>query len=76
MISGTVMYVYFGAGLRSLAEVAAGQVEKGTAGRLFFWLGLLATIVVTVFVTRVARNALRHAVPQTTSETTQTEQEQ
>lgn len=76
MMPGTVMYVYFGAGLRSLADVAAGQVEKGTAGRLFFWLGLVVTIVVTVFVTRVARNALRHAVPQTTSETTQTEQEQ
>ena len=76
MIPGTVMYVYFGAGLRSLADVAAGKVEKGTAGRLFFWLGLVATIVVTVFVTRVARKTLRHAVPQTTSETIQTEQEQ
>jgi uncharacterized membrane protein YdjX (TVP38/TMEM64 family) len=74
MIPGTVMYVYFGAGLRSLADVAAGQVEKGTAGRIFFWLGLAATIVVTVFVTRVARNALKQAVPQTASETTQTEQ--
>ena len=51
-------------------------MEKGAAGRLFFWLGLVATIVVTVFVTRVARKALRHAVPQTTSETIQTEQEQ
>lgn len=76
MMPGTIMYVYFGAGLRSLADVAAGNVEKGTAGRLFFWLGLVATVIVTVFVTRVARNALRHAVPQTTSETTQTEQEQ
>ncbi len=76
MIPGTIMYVYFGAGLRSLADVAAGNVEKGTAGTLFFWLGLVATIVVTVFVTRVASNALRHAVPQTTSETTISEQEQ
>ena len=76
MMPGTIMYVYFGAGLRSLADVAAGNVEQGTAGRVFFWLGLAATVIVTVFVTRVARNALRHAVPQTTSETTQTEQEQ
>jgi len=76
MIPGTVMYVYFGAGLRSLADVAAGQVEKGATGKIFFWLGLVATIVVTVFVTRVARKALKHAVPQTASETTQTEQEQ
>ncbi len=76
MMPGTIMYVYFGAGLRSLADVAAGQIEKSTAGTLFFWLGLVATIVVTVFVTRIARNALRHAVPQPTSETTQTEQQQ
>jgi uncharacterized membrane protein YdjX (TVP38/TMEM64 family) len=63
MIPGTIMYVYFGAGLRSLADVAAGEVEKGTAGRIFFWAGLAVTVVVTVFVTRVARNALKHAVP-------------
>jgi len=75
MMPGTVMYVYFGAGLRSLADVAAGQVEKGAAGRIFFWLGLAAAIVVTVFITRVARNALKQAVPQTVSETTQEEQE-
>lgn len=75
MLPGTVMYVYFGAGLRSLADVAAGEVEKGTAGKLFFWLGLVATIVVTVFVTRVARNALRHIVPHTTAGTTKIEVE-
>ncbi len=73
MLPGTIMYVYFGAGLRSLADVAAGNVEKGTAGRVFFWLGLVATIAVTVFVTRVARNALKHAVPQTSAETTKIE---
>ncbi|MDT8300306.1 MAG: TVP38/TMEM64 family protein [Sedimentisphaerales bacterium] len=76
MMPGTIMYVYFGAGLRSLADVAAGNVEKSTAGTIFFWVGLVATIVVTVFVTRIARNALRQAVPQTTSETIQTKQEQ
>jgi len=76
MISGTVMYVYFGAGMHSLADVAAGQVEKGAAGRIFFWFGLLATIVVTAFVTRIARNALKQAVPQTTSKIIQTEQVQ
>ncbi|MHC4203557.1 MAG: TVP38/TMEM64 family protein [Planctomycetota bacterium] len=76
MMPGTVMYVYFGAGLRSLADVTAGNVEKGAAGRIFFWLGLAATIVVTVFVTRVARNALKQAVPLTASKTTPEEPEQ
>jgi len=69
MLPGTVMYVYFGAGLRSLADVAAGNVEKGEAGRVFFWLGLIATIAVTLFVTHIARKALRQAVKQTSGET-------
>ena len=73
MIPGTLMYVYFGAGLRSLADVATGNVEKGIAGRLFFWIGLAVTIAVTVFVTRVARNALRQAVPSTSAEPTESQ---
>ncbi|MHC4365123.1 MAG: TVP38/TMEM64 family protein [Planctomycetota bacterium] len=66
MLPGTVMYVYFGAGLRSLADAATGNVETGTAGRIFFWFGMAATIVVTVFVTRIARKALRQTVPKST----------
>ena len=73
MIPGTIMYVYFGAGLRSFADVASGKLEKTTAGTIFFWVGLIATIVVTVFVTRIARNSLKQAVPQKSSETTQSE---
>jgi uncharacterized membrane protein YdjX (TVP38/TMEM64 family) len=65
MLPGTLMYVYFGAGVRSLADVAAGQVETGIAGRIFFWCGMAATIIVTVFVTRVARKAIKQAVPTT-----------
>lgn len=64
MLPGTVMYVYFGAGLRSLADVAAGKVETGTGGQILFWFGMLATIAVTVFVTHTARKALKKAVAQ------------
>jgi hypothetical protein len=63
MLRGTVMYVYLGVGLRSLAELAAGKIERGSAQRIFFWFGMTATIVVTAFVTRLARKALRPAVP-------------
>jgi uncharacterized membrane protein YdjX (TVP38/TMEM64 family) len=63
MMPGTVMYVYLGAGLRSLADAAAGHVQKGPAGRLFFWFGLAVTVVVAVLVTRVARDALKRAAP-------------
>lgn len=72
MMPGTVMYVFFGAGLRSLADVAAGKVETGMAGQMFFWFGMIATIAVTVFVTALARKALKQAVPPNPAQTSQT----
>lgn len=75
MLPGTIMYVYFGATLRSLADAATGNVETGTAGKIFFWFGLAATIVVTVFVTRLARRALKQAVPANPAQDQQKESE-
>ena len=62
MIPGTIMYVYFGAGLRSLADAATGTVETGPTGQIFFWFGLVIAIAVTVFVTRLARKALKQQI--------------
>ncbi|MHC4085395.1 MAG: TVP38/TMEM64 family protein [Planctomycetota bacterium] len=75
MLPGTIMYVYFGATLRSLADAATGNVETGTAGKIFFWFGLAATIVVTVFVTRIARRALKQVVPTNSTHNQQKESE-
>ncbi len=61
MLPGGLMYVYLGSVARSLADVAAGKVQGGWAGQVFFWLGLAATIVVAGFVTRLARKSLREA---------------
>ncbi|HMK34561.1 MAG TPA: FAD-containing oxidoreductase [Desulfomonilaceae bacterium] len=61
MLPGILMYVYFGSAARSLAEVAAGKVQGGMAGQFFFWVGLVATIAVAFFVTRVARKSLKEA---------------
>ncbi|MDQ7785365.1 MAG: FAD-containing oxidoreductase [Desulfomonilaceae bacterium] len=69
MLPGTLMYVYFGSAARSLAEVAAGQVESGLAGRIFFWIGLAATVAVTAFITHVARRSLKEAEASAASET-------
>jgi hypothetical protein len=57
------MYVYIGSTLKSIAEVAAGSTNGGGGQRLFFWLGLLATAGVTVFLTRLASRALQRASP-------------
>ena len=63
MLPGTVMYVYLGSTVKELADVAAGNVEGGPARLVLFFVGLAATVGVTVYVTRLARQALRQAVP-------------
>lgn len=54
MMPGTVMYVYLG----SLAKAAAGERTRTTGEWVLYGVGLLATIVVTVLVTRIAKRAL------------------
>lgn len=62
MLPGTVMYVYLGSLVTSAAEIAGGSREKSPAELALYGLGLLATVSVTVYVTRIARRALREAV--------------
>ncbi len=54
MIPGTVMYVYLG----SLVNVGAGHRQRTTGEWVLYGVGLLATVTVTVFVTRLAKKAL------------------
>ena len=56
MIPGTIMYVYLGAAAGEVATAGGG--EKTAGEWALFGVGLAATIVVTVFVTRIARKAL------------------
>jgi uncharacterized membrane protein YdjX (TVP38/TMEM64 family) len=58
MLPGTVMYVYLG----SLANVSAGPRARTPAEWALYGVGLLATIGVTVFVTRIARKALSKTI--------------
>src|SRR6516165_6341581 len=68
MLPGTVMYVYLGSTVTQLADLVAGNVEGGPARQALFFIGLAATVVVTVYVTRLARRALRNAVPDAETE--------
>ena len=54
MIPGTVMYVYIG----SLVNVGAAHRQRTTGEWILDGIGLLATVTVTVFVTRLARRTL------------------
>jgi uncharacterized membrane protein YdjX (TVP38/TMEM64 family) len=58
MIPGTIMYVYIGSLAGDLASLAAGGRTKTPGEWILYGVGLLATILVTVFVTRLAKRAL------------------
>lgn len=58
MIPGTVMYVYIGSLAGSLAAMGTGGQTRTRAEWVLYGVGLLATLAVTVFVTRLARKAL------------------
>lgn len=61
MLPGTLMYVYLGDAAGSVAALAAGgQGGETTAGQwVLRSVGLLATIAVTVYVTRIATKAVK-----------------
>jgi uncharacterized membrane protein YdjX (TVP38/TMEM64 family) len=62
MMPGTLMYVYIGSLAGDLAALGAGQEVRSTAEWALSIVGLLATVAVTVYVTRLARTALRQRV--------------
>ena len=64
MIPGTIMYVYIGWAAKDLAKIAAGDVEKGPLQYVYLGVGLVITIAVTIYITRIARKALREYVPE------------
>jgi uncharacterized membrane protein YdjX (TVP38/TMEM64 family) len=61
MMPGTFLYVYIGtAGKAAVSAVAGGEaVQHGWQYWTFMTIGLAATIVVTIWVTKIARDALR-----------------
>jgi len=62
MLPGTLLYVYSGKAVGDVAALAGGaQHERGATDFALLAVGLLATAVVTVLVTRIARRALDEA---------------
>jgi uncharacterized membrane protein YdjX (TVP38/TMEM64 family) len=76
MFPGTVLYVYLGSAVKNIADLVSGKVEGGTGQKVFFFVGLAATLVVTVLVTRIAKQALDSSIakPAATSEAVGSEQ--
>jgi uncharacterized membrane protein YdjX (TVP38/TMEM64 family) len=67
MLPGTILYVYYGQAAGSLATALAGKSQKGPEQWVLLGIGLLATVVVTAFVTRLAGKALKQQIGDTPS---------
>ena len=61
MMPGTFLYVYIGAAGKAVVSAAAGgeAVQRGWQYWTFMTVGLAATIIVTIWVTKIARDALK-----------------
>lgn len=62
MLPGTTMYVYLGSLAGDLASLSSGERVRSPAEWALYGLGLLATVGVTLYVTRLARRALDQRV--------------
>jgi len=61
MLPGTVLYVYLGTVGKAGVQAAAGGEGRTTWEWIALGLGLAATIAVTIWVTRIARRALKRS---------------
>ena len=61
MAPAIVLYVYIGSAVQSATELAEGEFDAGAGGTVVFAAGLVATLVLTIFITRkAARTLARH----------------
>jgi uncharacterized membrane protein YdjX (TVP38/TMEM64 family) len=58
MLPGTFLYVYLGSLVGDVAGLSADASQAGTARQILSIVGLIATVAVTVYITRIARRAL------------------
>jgi uncharacterized membrane protein YdjX (TVP38/TMEM64 family) len=58
MMPGTVLYVYLGSIASDLTSLLAGDVGESPVGNWPLYVGLVATLVLTIVISRIATNAL------------------
>ncbi len=62
MLPGTVMYVYIGSLAGDLATLGIGERSRTPAEWALYVVGLMATVVLTLYLTRIAQRALNRTV--------------
>ena len=64
MLPGTLLYVYYGQVIGDVAALAAGaRADRGASYYVFLGIGLIATILATALIARIARRELKRAAP-------------
>jgi hypothetical protein len=54
----TTLYVYFGSVAANLAELTSGEIQRGPAGSVLLGIELVATLNLTLIITRKATRTL------------------
>jgi len=66
MLPATFLYTYIGSLVTSVTELASAPAQGATeAQNILIWIGFGVTVIVTTYVTFLARSALAKAVPET-----------
>ncbi|HIA38121.1 MAG TPA: TVP38/TMEM64 family protein [Planctomycetes bacterium] len=62
MLPGTLLYVYLGSAVGDVGKlISEGVEDAGQAGDIMFYGGLLATLIVSIIIARIAKRALAEA---------------
>ncbi|MBE9146203.1 TVP38/TMEM64 family protein [Planktothrix mougeotii] len=62
MLPGTILYVYLGSLVGSLAQLGMGERSRTPIEWLLYGIGLMATVIVTIYITKIAQNALNQKI--------------
>jgi uncharacterized membrane protein YdjX (TVP38/TMEM64 family) len=76
MIPGTLLYVYLGSIAQNLTTLFSGELAESPVGNSLLYLGLFATLVLTVLITRFASGALEQQLGTSDSSSDNTQESQ
>ncbi len=74
MFPATAFNVYIGSLLSSLSDVDSLPTEASRPRQVFFYVGIIVTLLVVIYVTRLAKAALARAVPEVEDNELQTQE--
>ncbi|MDB2595673.1 TVP38/TMEM64 family protein [Pseudomonadales bacterium] len=71
MMPGTLLFVYIGSIAENITGILSGQIESLPASNWLFYGGLIATLVLTIVITRISTKTLNEHLEQAQSNSNQ-----